>query len=170
MPGEYQEAIVPAAVDVLSKDFLKIIEHKVAGQVKIDGELLILWPDILQGAKNWREYRKGSSPVGKLDKNLRLGWERLFKAKNGFAITDEDREQFKKIRNVGPYIFSMVAAGGKLKHAKWLESAKVELDQPLGFSFADVVSEENAILYALELSEQSGILSPTPNRLKTIIP
>ncbi|MFA5350183.1 MAG: type I phosphomannose isomerase catalytic subunit [Candidatus Omnitrophota bacterium] len=148
---EKQEAVVPAVIESLTKEFLTAIENKVGNQVALDGELLIMWPDILGGAKNWREYKVGSSPVGELDRRIQQGWERLWVEKNGFSITDADRNNFKKIREVGPYLISLSAPGGKLRRTKWLDYPAIELDQPMGFSFSDVVTEDNAIIYNLEL-------------------
>ena len=76
MLEDKEEAIVPAVVKAYDAGFLEKVALKASNQIKADGELILIWPDILDGAKNWREYhtehllqpleRVASSPALKL--------------------------------------------------------------------------------------------------------
>ncbi|TAN58983.1 methyltransferase domain-containing protein, partial [bacterium] len=73
LPEAGEEMIVPAIPQELEGDYIRAIVKKAAGQIKSDGETILIWPELLQAAKNWREVHKDKVVSSPLEGVERIG-------------------------------------------------------------------------------------------------
>ena len=62
LPKAGEVMIAPAVAESMEAAYLKEIETKAGDQIKSDGELIYLWPDLLPFANNWRNDYHATDP------------------------------------------------------------------------------------------------------------
>ncbi|MGA2775905.1 MAG: hypothetical protein ABSE81_07620, partial [Candidatus Omnitrophota bacterium] len=66
LPQAGEQLVVPAVSESMEANYLKEIETKAGDQIKSDGELIYLWPDLLPFANNWRNDYHATDPYAQV--------------------------------------------------------------------------------------------------------
>ena len=133
-PQEGYGAIVPAVADSFAEKYIESIQKKAGDQIASDGELIMLWPEVLETLKGWAEdntFRKQEGMLSTETLTRQVGEElaaRISKI-NGIVgseeiqaqITEEQREQIRVILSepwVTPQTLSKIEQASSLIGAK----------------------------------------------------
>ncbi|MFA4992053.1 MAG: hypothetical protein WC569_05700 [Candidatus Omnitrophota bacterium] len=150
LPQDNQEAIAAGISDILGQEFIDKVARKASNQVMHDGETILLWPYILQDAKNWREYR--TDKIVKAEDDATLASNDAIGA-SGFDYKEELKiESVMRRHNRG--VFNFLKATSDIIEGKRREN---------GFDYMVLVpmtgSEEEELQERFDSGKLKGVLA-----------
>jgi hypothetical protein len=93
LPSEGQEMIAPAVAEDLEGAYFSEISKTASDQIKSDGELIYLWPDLLDVTINWR-----SDPQSGKDPRMQI----IPAQKDGGTVTQKPSSELEKSESQSP--------------------------------------------------------------------